>query len=1173
MGIRRFAWQSLILFGGLASLFGTDFAQAQEVHPAVLVHTPNGQGSIAGVDVEFLKDLHKAGLEVDYTDRHREFTWDRIRHYNALVLYTCPSAEGFTYRNFLCPPQPPYQKEFVALVERFLEEGGGVFLMSFCHNVSYQFTKPLTDNWDAHIPLQYIEDPDKVAYMTRMGYVGLGFTDRISESPISAGVKQIWYPYGHHYLTGITNPLVLGPEWTVVVRASETSKTVRVDVAGSGYDPPENITKRFPTVASPPIFAVRSYKKGRLALCSMWPQYSFGSGKQWLYQGEVLYRGLKGKPSHFGKLLENALRWLAEPSLKSGKLGGYKTDSKRLMPLNERPEVKKRFEEAFWSEEELKLHRPPKGRMFRGLIGIKTAYSGAEGTVADYASVARQVGLDFIVIMDDFAKLTPQKLEKLRTECQSASDETLLVLPGYAIDNDIGNHMFIFGLNPPWPRPMDLTGPGKTLLNQQYKNEKGEYERKCPVLVWILHDCLKRTQSQVGYYDFKESGQGMSMEHLRTYGMGAVWFYRDGKLVEDVTDHYLLTAQGNIPPSPGAVNIVRSPDELRREVKAKRGLFYAQAQSLETLQTDALVYPHCYAAPNVFPSTGPIIRAWPECWRVHTFAVEDFVTGRNLMPSPIDVTSEVGLKEIRIYDGTNLFRRFLLNGAREFKKTLFLNGTVQRNLVLIAEDLEGGKAISYARRTRKIGDTPEFCGDRVNIGDMFMAHGPSTTRVLNTPAIYGGGTWDGGPTGSLQLVGFGGSQPILYAKQGEEGRKLFNQVPLIEAADEGVRMMRSVRTEVFPSEMDVLSHSPWSSYGPLLPSKLFTHVQQYAEWHNAAYKVAPVGHAGFGFGYGAIPTLFTTRMTFKRPLDIEKIDLMRSWGHTEGYEPWVVVGQGDRTTVVDTREIKKTRNFVMNPGDWIGVFSPLETNSNILTVRGQPVRLELNNVRTNTWIRFWAEPDKSSVRAGESYEYSFATMTFPVDAGINNAQELIRRKFYLENPTGLKVTDAGRIPSPGILDYRSEACRIELEVPAPGWKTLLTVPIRCSGMNRRWSAGLWLKRGYVLGYYGKGENRYRPLGIDLEGRIYIPVPVDLAKEHHIVAGHPVVADERGKELFIQVTQLSGGTGGQFRWWIAVNNPTDRAITTVLTKNMALPGIEFDRKTITVSRGQHLVIQR
>jgi len=71
----------------------------------------------------------------------------------------------------------------------------------------------------------------------------------------------------------------------------------------------------------------------------------------------------------------------------------------------------------------------------------------------------------------------------------------------------------------------------------------------------------------------------------------------------------------------------------------------------------------------------------------------------------------------------------------------------------------------------------------------------------------------------------------------------------------------------------------------------------------------------------------------------------------------------------------------------------------------------------------------------------------------------------------------------------------------------------------------------------------RPLGVDSEGQVYIPMAPDLAPVHHHVAGHPVTAGGDGAaDLFIQVTQLSGGTFmadkkeiQPFRWHVSVNN--------------------------------------
>jgi len=1154
----------------LPSLIATGAEESPARRPAMLVHAPHGQ-SYFGVDVGFLSDLHASGIEVDYTDRHREFTWERIKNYNVLIITECPGPEG-EHEFSHCPIEPPWRGQFVDMIERFLDLGGGVFYMADDYNISFQYSRPLTENWNVDLPIQHIVDDGNTAFMTRFTYFRLCFTEQIAPSPVSDGVRQIWFPYGKHYNAGMTVPLVLGPEWQAVVKAMLSARTERINVGAGSFPPPTNVRRDFPLVTAPPIFAIRTYKKGRLALSAMYPTFTFGQGTKWRYNREVLSRGLQERPSHFAKLIENTVKWLAEPSLRSDTLGGHTTDTNRLRPTNARPEVKERFEEQFWGEKELSSHRPATGRLHRGLVGIKTKFSVGAGTVQEYAQAAKELGLDFIVLMDDFDKLNEASCQEMKQACQAASDSGLLVLPGYAIDNNIGNHLFLYGPDLPWPEPAHLTGPDGKLLNQQYQSPDGEYERKCPVLNWILTNCLRR-KTQTAFYNFTESGSGMRMEHLRTYGMAALWFYRDGKLVEDKTKDYLLTAQGCVPPSPAVVNIICSPEELRREVIAGRGLIYARGKSLDTLYTDALRYPGTYDAPNIFPSTGPMIRAWPECFRVHTFAAEDFVTGRNLMPSPIHVTSDVGLKEIRIYDGTDLYRRFVTNGAKEFRETLVLDGTVQRNLVLIAEEVDGGKAISYARRTRKIGDMPEYCSDRVNIGSMYLAHGPNTLPMVKTPAIHGGFAFDGTPEGILPLASMQYTQPLLTTQQGDqEGREAFNQVPLLETSDEGAMIVRSVRDELIHEKVAFRSMSPWVGYGPIVPSKLFEHTQQLIHWHHETKEVHPTDHAGFNFGYGAIPTAFTTWIRLKRDVDVKELRLFFNGGYPHTLHPWAVVSRAGEVEFIELDGVTSVLRYALEPGDWFGFFSRSDTNSNIFTVRDTPLRLELRGPKASAWVELFAELDGQRMAAGAEMTYGMATMTFPVDAEINSGEQLVSCVQYLQHPAGLDVNGARRLASPGVLEYAADDHKVEIRLPKPDSQTLLTLPFRCAGMNRRWSAGLWLRKGYVLGHYGDGQDRYRPLGIDLDGRIYVPIAPDLAEIHHVVAGHPVVADAAGQELFLQVTQVSGGTGGQpHTWHVSVNNPLDRPVTATIQQNIDLPGLDLEPQTLTFQPGEYRVL--
>ena len=70
-----------------------DAADQAAGHPAMLIHAVRGQYN-GGVDPGFLAELHASGIEVDYSDRHEDFTWQRIKDYNCPVIFMCPGEQG-----------------------------------------------------------------------------------------------------------------------------------------------------------------------------------------------------------------------------------------------------------------------------------------------------------------------------------------------------------------------------------------------------------------------------------------------------------------------------------------------------------------------------------------------------------------------------------------------------------------------------------------------------------------------------------------------------------------------------------------------------------------------------------------------------------------------------------------------------------------------------------------------------------------------------------------------------------------------------------------------------------------------------------------------------------------------------------------------------------------------
>jgi hypothetical protein len=232
----------------LGLLLNCSVAEGQR--PALLVLSPQGTAN-GWVDLAYLADLHRAGFEVDYTDSLAEVTWDRLRQYNVLVVYTCPPDEGTDVWPFR--GKPPIAKDaYVDLIDRFLAAGGGVFVMAVEGQVRATLTRPLLADWGADIPLERIVDDANTAFMTRMPKTPLIYTDRVSPSPVSAGVRGIWYPSHPFYNGAHTLPLATDDHWQVVVRAMPGARTVPVDPSSAAYPVPPHALVRAGGVAMPP---------------------------------------------------------------------------------------------------------------------------------------------------------------------------------------------------------------------------------------------------------------------------------------------------------------------------------------------------------------------------------------------------------------------------------------------------------------------------------------------------------------------------------------------------------------------------------------------------------------------------------------------------------------------------------------------------------------------------------------------------------------------------------------------------------------------------------------------------------------------------------------------------------------------------------------------------------
>lgn len=1142
--------------------------------PAVLFASPQG-ADMGWVHLAYLEELQAVGFQPDLTDSLAQLTWERLRRFNAVVLFISPDAFDVCQRGQESAPQKV--TAFVELIERYLEAGGGVFLFAGENNMGKQLLAELSERWGARFPAENIMESDKDVKLGMLTHscqaTPLAYTDQVLPSPVSNGVTGIWYPVAPAYNGGMSGPIDVDANWQVVVKASRTATSKPVDMSKS----PSAIANPFTRpggVPEPPLLAIRTLKAGRVAIINQWPQFSVGSGTTWIYNREVLDRGLKGKPSDFGRLLQNLFHWLAEPSLNGTVLGGHTTPPERLQPPNDMPTVRRDYAERAWPYDPAKLGRveiPATLKTYRGLIGARSALSSGTGTVAEFATAARESGLDFLVFLEDFAKLTPESFAKLKAECRQNSDARLLLLAGFTAHNNIGNHMFFYGPDPVWPKDLVLTGPDKRTIYIQEENGKGGYTGMlAPYLDWVL-GAYHVEKGQVGFYNFKDSPNGMRLWDCRLYAATAIRYYRAGQLEEDITDAYLKTVPCTIPPAPLVVNEVRSPDELRREATSGRPLTYAQAESLDRdhrrgLFQAALRWTHQYDSAPVYASDGPLIQAWTGCHRVCTLGGEEFVRGLALMPSPLWVTAEKGLREIRIMNGEKLFRRFLCNGCKEFSQILVLDGSVHKNLVVMAEDTAGGRAVSFARRCWKDGAlSPSFCSDHVNDGLMFLAHGPYSLPFNKLPALpenLAGDTWDGGPPAIMPLATWQDTLPLLVTDKGTEDGSRFDQRPILEFSDEGAVAVQQERTELYDERVERVVN-PWHTYGPIAgPSKLMEIRQSYRQWVTPTVGVPHKGWAAPGVRVGVNASLLRNELTFKEDVTVKSL---RCGFLTRNVANAVLVVCNERGTQQFALADQGYPAYELRLGDWFALFPKAGLGSTQVFVnRGGPLHLKVTG-----HVELLAAVEGVAFRKGDTYVFEMAALGFPLDVTVAGPADLQRYIDYVRAPEGLQVRRGKRVDSPGLIELSVADGAVELAVTKPAKRLDLTLPVCVRGLNPRWAAGLFQRSGYSKGFYGPGENRYRALGLDFGGSAYVPVYVDYAELTLVVAGHPVVAGAEGKDLFIQVTNV-GGTPD--RWHVSVNNPTDQPVTTALRVAMELPGLALEPLTVTLQPGEYRVLR-
>ena len=254
--------------------------------PAVLFAGSDG----GGCGYEVANRLVQAGfaLRADQASlSEHPLAWSQVSSFNAVVLSGLGQATADMSLG--------RSRETIDVLNRYLEAGGGVLMLGAFGQMAT--VKPPQDAFLKPLGLTPLFDelPDdaKTAVTATAWELPFALTGNIAESPLSAGVKSLWYPVPRTRVGGQnhTIPFVAGPSWQSVVRGSASSLTWKGALQESRPDQPGTYREKVP------LMAMRSVGKGRIIYFGITPEYLLGPNANSTLEGIVLDKGLNGTPS------------------------------------------------------------------------------------------------------------------------------------------------------------------------------------------------------------------------------------------------------------------------------------------------------------------------------------------------------------------------------------------------------------------------------------------------------------------------------------------------------------------------------------------------------------------------------------------------------------------------------------------------------------------------------------------------------------------------------------------------------------------------------------------------------------------------------------------------------------------------------------------------------------
>ncbi len=1090
--------------------------------------------------------LGREGIQVSSHRSLEDLTPALLRPFHVVVLH----------QHRLAPSLTPAVRRGLTLLRDHAAAGGGLLVTKDLYSRrGAAFYRALLSPLGAEVLQEQLVERDP-GYTYRLKTLGpaanlFAWTDAMAAGhPVTLGVRGLYYSVGR-WEPGEPGslPLKVSRAWTVLVRGRPS--VVSLASRPTGFDPSADNAGPGTHRASPPLLAVRSLKRGRVAVWPTLASFTLLDGFSPVLEGGLVMRSTRaGRPSDGGRLLANLLRWLAPGELPAGV-----TTTVRGLKAATTPTAKP----LTWGRRVVPV--PASGaRAFRGIIGAFSTLSGGRSTPEELVEAARGAGYDFIAFAEDLSALKREGWERLVRLCRAESDSQFRAVPGLlyrGADSDPFIALGEIGFPPAaWADPLV---PGKKIASNTTLRMA---LNPVPAIIHLpLPDNRRPARLHAAF-------SGHALE---------VW--RGGpRLAWDLQGYLALQREG-LGLFPTAVRLVDTGDQVTAAASSPGLQAWIRADGLGTLLqgVQGLRGAGGRYQRLGFASSGPEVVAFS----VANWGTSDLArSGRHRFRLKLRVRSTVGLKEVRVLDGGRTWRRFLPRGARTFSATVDGNHDRQHSFVLQVTDTRGGRAVSWARNTAvqelSLGTSTDNLNDVGPMGKVALDRGQirlrgteQATRAIS-PGVF------------RRLAGLVAAEPLTGQRLASPGRH--------------ASMQRSLLVGRFGAVTEHSLARLWK--GPGLPG--IAHATPVVD--NPVYGGVVRRTRLARLPPGPELEVREFKLRLKRPVRMLQtpgvvLAESASWGLRSGELDHVLLPGGQGSVRRWTPDGPRTQVVELAPGAFVAAY-PQPTAVFALDRPLQALVRRKPGPGGATLIQVGLGRKGETLPAGTVLRARLGLLTLPratqgtypwlpthrslwtgpgLMLQVRDGLGLAGPPGYLIQPTVGRVAGSGMLlrlsPDEGGFSARVGRSELPLPVPAllsglnPGWSAVLLYRGKNRILTAEWPPG-WFRgapshRRFVR--LRRFQDPIYPVGVSEDGVAL--AQLDLHDEDRdLFLGHPVVCDRPDIKLTFVHDQARDEAS------VEVHNPTDLAATVLVRpgKGFQLFG-DFTRK-VKVDSGASVVFR-